>query len=220
MGGKLIITGRNEERLAETFSKLQGDGHKSIAGDLTSIEFIEQLMENAGILNGFVHCAGILHPVPVRFISKKDVDEMFSINYTSAVLLTSRLLRKKRFAERASLVFITSISGSHRPYYGGALYCGTKAALESFSRVLAIEHYDKKIRSNCISPAMVKTPIFNDYIGGVATQENLDTYEKQKYPLGFGEPVDVANAAVYLLSEASKWITGTTMILDGGVMIF
>jgi NAD(P)-dependent dehydrogenase (short-subunit alcohol dehydrogenase family) len=218
MGGKLIVTGRDEKRLSETISLLEGEHHTYICGDLILPEFIEQLADFCGTLNGVVHCAGILHPYPIRFISKKEISDMFDINYTSPVLLTARLLKKKKMADNGSVVFITSISGTHRPYYGGALYAGSKAALESFSRVLAIEHTAKKIRSNCVSPAMVKTAIFDEYLGGVADQENVNEYEKQ-YPLGFGEPVDVANAVVFLLSDASKWITGTTIIMDGGLMI-
>jgi|WetSurMetagenome_2_1015567.scaffolds.fasta_scaffold330504_2 NAD(P)-dependent dehydrogenase (short-subunit alcohol dehydrogenase family) len=218
MGGKLIITGRDEKRLSETISSLEGDHHAFICGDLILPEFIEQLADFCGTLNGVVHCAGILRPYPIRFISKKEINDMFDINYTAPVLVTARLLKKKKIAESGSLVFITSISGTHRPYYGGALYAGTKSALESFSKVLAIEHASKKIRSNCISPAIVKTPIFDEYMGGVADQKNVDEYEK-KYPLGFGEPADVANAAIYLLSEASRWVTGTTIFLDGGLMV-
>jgi NAD(P)-dependent dehydrogenase (short-subunit alcohol dehydrogenase family) len=217
-GGTLIITGRDEHRLADTLSQLSGTGHQSVCGDLVSAEFIEKLAETAGPLNGLVHCAGILHPYPIRFITKKEVDDMFNINYTAPVLLTARLLKRKKLSDHASVVFITSISGTHRPYYGGALYAGSKSALESFSRVLAIEHAQKKIRSNCISPAIVKTPIFDEYMGGVADQANVDAYEK-KYPLGFGEPSDVANAVVYLLSDAAKWVTGTTLFLDGGLMV-
>jgi NAD(P)-dependent dehydrogenase (short-subunit alcohol dehydrogenase family) len=217
MGARLVITGRNEERLAETLAKLKGDGHLSLAGDLLATDFIESLVDFCPALNGVVHCAGILHPYPIRFISAKEINDMFGINYQAPVLITARLLKKKKTADGCSLVFITSISGTHRPYYGGALYAGSKSALESFSRVLAIEHAAKKIRSNCLSPAIVKTPIFDEYMGGVADQQNVDAYEK-KYPLGFGEPVDVANAAIYLLSEASRWVTGTTIFLDGGLM--
>ncbi len=218
MGAQVVVSGRDEQRLQQTLEALGEGGHLALAGDLRNKEFVEELAGFCPVLNGIVHCAGILHPFPIRFLSEKEVDDMFDINYKAPVLLTARLLKKKKVADSASFVFISSISTLYRPYYGGALYAGSKNALESFSKVLAVEHAPKKIRSNCISPAIVKTPIFDEYMGGVADQENVDAYEK-KYPLGFGEPADVANAAIYLLSDASRWMTGTTLFLDGGLML-
>jgi NAD(P)-dependent dehydrogenase (short-subunit alcohol dehydrogenase family) len=218
IGGTLFITGRNEKKLTDTFSKLEGEGHEMFAADLLDNIQFSNFINAVPKIDGIVHCAGILQPYPVKFILQKQIDEMFSINFNAPVLLTSKLLKQKKILDKASIVFISSISSNLRPYYGGALYAASKAALEAFSKVVAIEHSPQGIRSNCISPAIIKTPIFDEYVGGVATQENVDKYEKQ-YPLGFGEPVDVANAAVYLLSDAAKWVTGTTMILDGGLMV-
>ena len=116
----------------------------------------------------------------------------------------------------ASIVFISSISAAH-PHKGGALYSGSKAAIESFSKVVALEFYPLSIRSNCIAPAMVKTPMY-DYAEKGASKETLDEHVK-KYPLGVGTVEDVGNAAIFLLSDASKWITGTTITLDGGFLL-
>lgn len=218
MGAQIIATGRNEDRLKQTISSLKSGEHQMIVADLNSDDEINKLASSVSGLSGVVHCAGILQPFPVKFIGRKQIDNMFNINYYSSVLLSAKLLKQKKILDSASFVFISSISSNFRPYFGGALYAGSKAAVESFSRILALEYASQKIRSNCISPAIVKTPIFDEYIGSITNNENIDEYEKQ-YPLGFGEPVDVANAAIYLLSDASRWVTGSTIIIDGGLMI-
>lgn len=218
MGAQIIITGRNEERLKNTFGELNGDNHMFILADLTLEDDIIKLVNSINQINGVVHCAGILQPFPIKFIQKKQIDTMFTINYYSAVLLSAKLLKQKKILNQASFVFISSISGTYRPYFGGALYAGSKAAIEAFSKGLAFENAGQKIRSNCISPAIIKTPIFDEYIGSITIDDNIKAYEKQ-YPLGFGEPVDVANAAIYLLSDASKWVTGSTIVMDGGLMV-
>lgn len=214
-GARLIITGRDEERLQQTFSALEGEGHQAIPGDLTQPEFLEQLPAQCGKLDGMVHCAGILFLHPIRFITKQEIDQMFRINYEVPVLLTSALLAKKKFNPGASVVFMSSVSGTRKAFYGGALYGGTKAALEAFSKTLAHEQSPRGLRSNCIAAALVKTPITSQYMGGERTGEMNEAYQKQ-YPLGFGEPGDVANTIIYLLSEASRWVTGSVLLMDGG----
>lgn len=218
MGATIVITGRNENRLKNTFENLQGKNHQYIQADLTNDNDISKIINAVGPLNGVVHCAGILQPFPIKFIQQKQIDTMFKINYNAVVLLTSKLFKHKKILDNASFVFISSISGNSRPYFGGALYAGSKAAIEAFSRGLAFENAGQKIRSNCISPAIIKTPIFDEYIGTITVDDHIKEYEKQ-YPLGFGEPVDVANAAIFLLSDASRWITGSTIVMDGGLMI-
>ncbi|MEI6766694.1 MAG: SDR family oxidoreductase [Bacteroidota bacterium] len=218
MGGSLIISGRNEERLQQTYQMLEGAGHQQFQADLTDENKIKELVATVGALDGMVHCAGILRPYPVKFITQKQIDEMMSVNLYSAIHLSAQLVHKKKFVQGASLIYISSVSGKEKPYYGGALYAASKAGLEAFCRVLALELAPRGIRANCISPAIVKTPIFDEFIGGIASQENVDAYSKQ-YPFGFGEPEDVANAAIYLLSGGSRWVTGATIVLDGGLTL-
>ena len=214
MGGEVIINGRNTEELSKTFSLLKGKNHECYAADLTDETQLNELTAKISDLNGIVHCAGIVRPFPVKFITKKQIDEIYNINYISTVLLTSKLLKEKKINKAASLVFVSSIS-SRFAHKGGALYSASKAGLEIYSKTIAIEFATQKIRSNCIQAAMVKTPLF-DTAEQAVTKEMMDAHG-EKYPLGFGEPTDVANAIIFLLSDASKWITGTNLVMDGGL---
>ena len=213
-GVKLLITGRNEARLSDTFNRLEGKGHEMFVGDLTNSDDLGALISSSPVLDGLVHCAGIIKPFPIKYITQKQITEMFAINFEASTHLTSGLLKKKKLNESASIVFISSVS-SRFAHKGGALYSASKAAINAYSRSVAIECASKKIRSNVISAAMVKTPIF-DQAETAVTTEVMDQHETS-YPLGFGETEDVANATLFLLSDASRWITGTILTMDGGL---
>lgn len=216
MGGTLVISGRNEERLNETLSQLEGTGHSIAAADLLNEEQRLQLVSALPKLDGVVYCSGVVKAFPIKFLSQEKIDETLNINYESPVLLMAGILKAKKLNAGASLVFLSSISSQH-PHKGGAMYSGAKAALESFSKVLALELYSKHIRSNCISPAMVKTEMYDTAEKDVS-KEIMDAHVA-KYPLGVGTPEDVANTAIFLLSDASKWITGINITLDGGFLL-
>lgn len=213
-GATIILSARNKTKLAETLSKLEGEHHQIIVADLTIQEEVQQLVEKVKNIDGVVHSSGIVRPFPVKFIDEKHIQEMFEINYNAPVLLMSKLFKVKKMNKSASIVFMSSIS-SHFAHKGGALYSSSKAALNSYSKTIAIEFSQQKIRSNVISAAMVKTAIFNE-AEGVISKEMMNEHGKD-YPLGFGEPEDVANAIIFLLSDASKWITGTEIVMDGGL---
>lgn len=213
-GGKLVLSARNESRLKEVYNQLQGEGHEIIPADLTDENQIDKLIKEIPDLDGLVQSSGMVRPFPVKFIGKKQIDDMFAVNYSAPILLTSKLLKAKKINPSASIVFMSSIS-SHFTHKGGALYAGSKAAVNLYSKTIAIEYATKKIRSNVICAAMVKTPIF-DEAEKTLTKEMMDKHG-ELYPLGFGEPDDVANAMVFLLSNASKWITGTELVMDGGL---
>ena len=216
LGAKLIITGRNLNELKKTLSQLKGH-HTCIEADLTKINELKKMSAELSPLDGIVHCAGIVKPVPVKFIKEQQIDEVFSINFKSVVLLNTELLLHKKINNNASIVLISTISTLY-PYFGGSIYIASKAALEGYGKTLALELSTKKIRVNILQPALVKTAIYQSTIESAFNEEEMKKYEKQ-YPLGIGEVQDVANAACYLLSEKSKWITGTCIPMDGGLTL-
>lgn len=216
MGGKVVVSARDEEKLEAIKKELGENIIQYISCDLTSEDEIEKLASNIETINGIVHCAGLVNPYPIKYLSFSKMDETMRLNFYSSVSLVALLDRKKRLIKNSSLVFISSISAQH-PHKGGGAYGASKAALESFSKVVAMEYSHKGIRSNVVSPAMVKTPLY-ERASEDASHESMQAHV-DKYPLGIGMPEDVANAVVYLLSDASKWVTGTNIILDGGCLL-
>jgi len=215
-GGKLVISGRNQEKLADTFNKLSGNGHLLHAGDLTLEKNRSALINLLPELNGMVHCAGIVGPTPAKFIREKDIEKMFVINYHVPVLLTAAILQKKKLMKDGSVVFMSSIV-TRSPYFGGALYGSTKGAIETYTKTLALELVDRGIRINCLSPGLVNTPMITDPAkesNPEIVDESLQRYIA-KYPMGMGESADVANAIVFLLSDESKWISGANIEMGG-----
>ena len=214
MGAKLFITGRDSERLAVTRAELSGDGHRVAVADLTLADDINRLVDECGKIDGVFHGAGVRGLAPIKQISEKFVQHVFASNYFAPMLLTQRLLSKRSIQQGGSIVFMSS-TAAHLGVHGVGVYSGTKAALLASMRCLANEQGRNNIRANCLSPDLVETPM-------VVTIDTVDTKEwiemqRNRHPLGLGAPEDVANAAIYLLSDASRWVTGTTLIMDGGV---
>lgn len=216
MGANVVITARNKERLEQTRDKLSGDNHFSFIADITNEEQLTKLVEQLPRLNGVCFSAGVGCTCPVTFASRKKFDSIFNINFFAQAELSRLLLKKKILEKNSSLVFIDSIGGISRITPGNAIYGSAKAALYSWSKYIAIEHGTRGIRSNCICPGMVETPLIHK---GAITEEQLEE-DRKKYPLQrYGTPTDIANATVFLLSEASSWITGTSITIDGGISI-
>lgn len=213
MGATIIITGRNETRLNETFSELLGSNHKSVIADLSIENDITLLCNQLPSINGIVHCAGFTTPLPFQFINKEKIDSILNVNFTSTILITQRLLKKKKIEKESSIVFISSISGIWCSSVGGSLYSASKGAINGLIKGMALDLAPKGIRVNSINPGMVETSIFSE---GEISQDQLQE-DMKKYPLKrYGKPEEVAYAAIYLLSDASKWVTGSNLLIDGG----
>jgi len=219
MGANVILCGRNEDRLNETNKMMfQPDKHVIWATDLTDYEKIEtefkKIVELCGKIYGVVHSAGISTTLPVRMVTPKKMEEFFQTNVYGAINLTRLMTKKANFSEcGGSIIFISSVMGIVGEV-AKSLYCMTKGALISGSRSLALELADRKIRVNCISPGVVITPMAQKAVYN-RDEESLNKITCL-HPLGLGSPEDVANACIFLLSEASKWITGTNIVVDGG----
>lgn len=214
MGAHVVITGRNEERLGQTLNKLSGIGHITLAADLTNNEDVSILTENCPSLDGIVHCAGIGDRTLLKSVREKDLERVMNANFNAPVLLQRALLKSKKIKDGASIVFIAS-RAPFAPTVGNGLYSASKGALIAYAKVLGLELAPKMIRVNCICPAMVWTEL----IERDATLMGVDYHEAEKaYPLKrYGKPEDVANLAVYLLSDASSWMTGSCIDITGGV---
>jgi NAD(P)-dependent dehydrogenase (short-subunit alcohol dehydrogenase family) len=213
MGARLVITGRNEVRLSETFSMLNGGEHKQICADLTSSVEIERLVESLPKLDGLVSNAGIANPLVLQLTEEKDVNDILNINALVPIHLTRLILQHKKLNKRASLVYISSINGNNCAYIGSSIYAASKSALTGFMKGVALELAPRGIRANCINPGMIETDLLKS---GSIGEDELEK-DRLRYPLKrYGKPEEVANAAVYLLSDATQWITGTSLLIDGG----
>lgn len=216
MGAKVVINGRNEERLKDTYGQLCGDGHIVINADLSKQSGIDFLSSELPIINGCVHCAGIPKICNVKHIDRALLEDIININETAPILLTAALLKKKKLVKGSSLVFISSISGVCIANTGEASYAATKGALSAYVKTAAYELAAQGTRVNSINPGLVPTRILG-LSNSIFSEEQLKETMYNRYPLKrVGKPEDIAFGAIYLLSDASSWVTGINLIIDGG----
>lgn len=216
MGACVIATARNQKRLEQTMSQLEGQGHQMLLADLSVEDDIFKLLEQIPIVNGMSFNTGMSCIKPVLFYKESDILAVLQTNTISAVLLTKLLNKKKKLANNASLVFTSSIEGPFGTGKGNGIYGMSKSALSAFVKTAALELGAKGIRCNTINPGMVNTPLI---WSGEISEEQLKL-DAQNYPLGrYGEPKEVALATIYLLSDAAAWITGTELKIDGGITL-
>ena len=212
MGAKVVINGRNIAKLENTLSQMSGDNNSILAGDITKGEDVSNLSDAVPQLDGIVHCAGIGHRMPAKMLTENDIDTVMRANFNGAVLLQAALLQKKKVKKDSSIVFIASKAAEY-PSPGNAVYSASKGALISYARCLALELAPRGIRVNSICPAMVWTDLI---MQNEVTFDQLKASE-QNYPLKrYGKPEDVAYLAIYLLSNASTWMTNSCIDLTGG----
>ena len=211
MGAQMVVTARNQERLHETVSQIATSDSQEIIADISTVEGVDAIVEQVPVLDGLVLNAGIIHTAPVKFINEENMMAVFNTNILSSIRLVQRLIKKKKLNRNASVVFISSIS-TFQVKKGNSLYSATKGAVNSFAKALAVEVGHLGIRVNCIQPGNIKTRVMD---AGAITEEQRAEYMK-KYILGEGEPIDVAYPAIYLLSNAAKWVTGSIFTIDGG----
>lgn len=216
IGAKVVITGRDEKRLQETFNLLSGDGHELIVKDISNNEGITQLVEMTPQINGLFNNAGITVTKPISFISPGDLESLMSINLLTPVLLTNFLIKKKKILKGGSVVFTSSIA-KNIVSPGNCMYAASKGGLSAFMKGSAVELASKGIRCNAILPGMVETDILGKK--GTVNEEQLEI-NRQLYPLKrYGTPRDIALLAVYLFSDASSFMTGAELVIDGGRML-
>ena len=213
LGAKVVITARHEERLKETLSALEGDGHQLILCEVTSDDDLTNLVETVPMLDGLVCNAGINKLVPIRQLKAEDLNHIFEVNTFSSIILLQKLMKKKKLAEDASVVYTSSISGIGAAAVGESMYIASKGALSAFVKAAALECSKKGIRVNAVCPGMVKTEMSDAYDLNEGDNEDL-----KNYPLGrYANPVDIAWAIIYLLCNESSWVTGTNLVIDGGL---
>lgn len=214
MGAKVIVCGRNQERLNETLSSMEGEEHIPFTGDLLEDDVIKRLVQEIPNIDGTVLAAGRGLTLPFQFSTREKFDEIFNINFFSTVELLRMLAKKKKINANGSVVVIVSIGGTKKFAPGNGIYGAAKAALNSMVHFAAIELAPKKVRVNGICPGMIDTPLIHR---GTISDEQLKL-DAENYPLKrYGKPEDIAMGAVYLLSEASSWVTGHSLVIDGGM---
>lgn len=213
LGAHCVITGRNVERLQQTYDQLEGNGHLQIIADLTNAEDVERLAAEVPSLDGIVNNAGITITKPIPFIKGDDIQHVFDINTFAPVMLVKWLLKKKKVNKNASIVVTSSVASmTYAP--GNTIYGMTKSAIASFTKYCALEMFDKNVRVNSIHPGMVDTEMTQNLS---FSNEEIEADKAKYFGKRYAEPNEIAWAIVYLLCDAAAWVTGSELVIDGGI---
>ncbi len=216
MGAKVVLLDLNEKGLNATKAEMQEGSAIVFALNLTDFDALRETVSKFPKLDGIASNAGIFYSMMAKLSDKNDMEKIFQINTFSHINLVQQLMEQKKVNKGASIVFTSSMSGVFCGAVGGSLYGATKSALAGYAKALAIELAPRGIRVNTIHPGMVNTPL----IHSVALSQDVLDEDKKNYPLGrYGEPEEIAYSIVYLLSDATKWMTGTQLLIDGGFSV-
>ena len=219
MGAKVVAIGRDKERLNSVVAEMAGGGI-SYSFDLTKLDGIKDLIATIvgehGKLDGFIHAAGIEVTNPVKLTSSEDYESLYKVNCLSAFEIVKNLCGIKTFNKGGSIVLISSISGIIARK-GLSAYAASKGALVSAARVMAAEMASREVRVNTVSPGTILTPMMQNALDAMSEEDRKKRVEG--FPLGLGKTTDISNACIYLLSDASRWMTGQNLIVDGGFTI-
>lgn len=216
-GARLALVARDEKRLAETAAMLAGGDHSFHSADLTDADAcadaVAKIASEVGPLDGVFHSAGTTLVLPVKLIKSRHLNEVFGAGVWGAFGIARAAAKKNVMVDGGSLVFMSSSAAlMGRPALSG--YCAAKAAVDGMVRALAVEFAPRRIRANSINAGAVETAMHKEYVALISEQAAKEYNDF--HLLGFGQPDDVANAALFLLSDASGWITGSSMVVDGG----
>lgn len=219
VGARLLLNGRDEARLQETRSMLDGEGHQIFPAELSSADatadLIKQATQDAGPVDGIFHSAGVFAVLPAKMTKQRNVDDVFASSIPGAYGVARAAAQKKLVNDGASIVFMSSVAGV-RANVGLIAYAGAKAAILGLNRALAAELAPRAIRVNAIVSGTIETEMHRQMLAksaDVQADANL-----AHHPLGYGQPEDIADAVIFLMSRASRWITGTEMVVDGGYL--
>lgn len=218
MGAKVIAVGRNQEKLADLQAELESGElreleHLYISADITDKAQVQALVETVSGIDGIACCAGVADMSPFAFVFQEEIEQVFQINCFAPVMLVNRLLKAKKLSKGSSVVFVSSVDGPKIVHAGNSVYSGSKSALVGMARNMAIDLVGKKIRVNCVLPGTTDTPMIHT---GSATDETLAETAKSLPMKRFAQPKEIANAIIFLLSDAASYITGTEITVDGG----
>ncbi len=217
MGANVILNGRNVSRLEETLRMMcDMEKHHIISADLKDEEQVKALIEQCPIVDGVACCAGVANMNPFAFVSQEEMERIFQINCFAPVMLVNRLMKAKKLVKGSSVVFVSSVDGPKIVHAGNSVYSGSKSALVGMARNMAIDLAGKKIRVNCVLPGTTDTPMIHT---GSATDESLAETAKSLPLKRFAQPAEIANAIIFLLSDAASYITGTEITVDGGYSV-